>query len=206
MTESKKEQVYNFLLMDRANAGLAPLVAECVPKLKNRVRDIVFRHVRTALEDFGRRSSSWALKEIQDKGCRLLLYRQNQDQWFARHYHGVWFKWGNDVGWLRGVDIGSVVGVEWPAAANAFLTKADLDCFFPDGSKSTEVHHHADKEKKQWFARRPVGEDSLGWEELLAKTDAELEQYAHDVVRLMERLAEAIDAAEDAHIEAADVG
>lgn len=198
------ETAIRFIRGEPKNAELSLLVAEAVPVLKVRVRDEILRRVRDALTEFTRQSSIWALR-VPEKGRskrveRLHLYRKDREHWVTNENHGVWFIWEDDG---HSLGPGGWVGVEWPTAAESFVTKRDLERHFPSDSAWSEkgVRH---EQHKEWFARAPFGREWREWPSLLAKSDTELREHARAVVDFMKRLTEAIDSAEATHRGEAD--
>lgn len=194
------ETAIRFIRGEPKNAELALLVAEAIPVLKDRLRNEVIQHVRSALTEFSNQSSVWALRVVEKKRSkrveRLHLYRENREHWVPKENHGVWFIWEDEGHWLGP---GGWVGVEWPRAAESFLTKPNLVRLFSVDSAASEKGQRG--EHKEWFARAPFGVEWTRWESVLAKSDTEVKQFATKTVKFMKQVAMEIDEAEARHKE-----
>ncbi len=187
------ETAIDFIRRDRKNAELALLVAAAVPALQQHVRGRISAAVTEELRKF--RRPNWSLDEHWGRGKRLwrLRLHKKDGHWSEKRFSGVWFQWDGDDG------MGFRVGIEWPQDHGTSLDESIRECFrTADVELSARQEGGGDSGRPTtwWFFGYPAGDDWVGWDCLLVKTDEEIPQFVTATVGFMKRLVEVIERAD----------
>lgn len=88
------------------------------------------------------------------------------------------------------------VGIEWPQDRGTNLDESFRECFREaevELSPRREGGGDGGRPRTWWFFGYPAGDDWVGWDRLLVKTNEEIPQFVSTTVDFMKRLAEVID-------------
>lgn len=185
------ETAIDFIRRNQEHAELAQLVARAVPALQDRIK----RHIREKVTENLRKSrdrSNWCLDEAwggRPKVFWRLRLHKKDGHWSERRFSGVWFQWDGDRKAYR-------VGIEWPQDRGTNLDESFRECFREAGvelSPRREGGGDGGRPRTWWFFGYPAGDDWVGWDRLLVKTNEEIPQFVSTTVDFMKRLAEVID-------------
>lgn len=184
--DAAQDQILQFLVKPE-NMRIAKCIAETLPKMREHVKYEPFRQIRTALYGFCESGSTSSWKVREPGKDRLVLFKDEKGHWSSRWKHsGVWLHWMEWKGtpaWGVGVE-GTSSSDEEP---DPFETR--LRSCYPNGDTI--------RGGDTWFYGWPHGEDWVGWNKLLAKSDeGEIQNFARATVDLMKELVRVIDDAD----------